>query len=645
MMNLTVSLMPSEAYWSHLTKTLTGFLPPYLLRDAVRKARSHAAGKAARAPVADVNDTEYVAFLGVNADVLKRASPRQLGILHDRLHQIKTLEFSRLHAEEIEKAHDVLSGALIEKGLGHKKIGDMEELDDLEDLEVSKSEWPEVTATPIIEASDVLKADHDSVHEWAGRILNGEDFPYSFEKIQDIHDNISREMINRRIPHDSFIEKSGWLDVLKARQFFSSPGGKRAMASRVIKMMPEHKVYVEPFAGGAAVFFSKEPSTVEVLNDMDDEIVNAYQSAQKISDSNLQQLMKRDWVISRKTFMALRDSTPKTPMDKLYRFIYLKGASYGGMKESFQTRRDGENLGIVKRLPEIRERLSKVRIHKADAIKVILKYDSPEAFFFVDPPYPAEWKGAMGVGSGDSGEQYTDKDLAMLVKTLGSIKGKFLLTVSNKERKLIPNEWHMRRIPSQRSLHIAPATRSGDKDAGHRVDMEIIAGNYEFTSKSQPDLSDVHVPGLLRSVAKPGTHGKKKKKISKSDYEFDIAKTDTSQHLVWTVAMKPNDVDAEGQWASPETIMETAHRFLLKGSGIYLEHRKDISTQVKVVESSIVLEDMTLNGKAVTAGSWIVVLKILNDQLWGLVENGTFKGVSIRGVSKVRRGSPTKVAA
>jgi len=340
-------------------------------------------------------------------------------------------------------------------GLGHKNIGDLEDTDD---LEVVKSDWPEVTSAPLTEATDILKADHDVVHGWAGRILNGEDFPYSFEKLQDIHDSISNEMVNRHIPHDSFIEKSGWWDVIKARQFFSSPGGKRAMASRVIKMMPEHKVYVEPFAGGAAVFFSKEPSAVEVLNDMDDEIVNAYKGAQSINDSDLQELMKRDWVINRKTFMTLRDSKATTPMDVLYRFIYLKGASYGGMKESFQTRRDGENLGIVKRLPEIRERLSKVRIHKADAIDVIKKYDSPNTFFFVDPPYPAEWKGAMGVGSGDSGTQYTDEDLATLVKTLGSIKGKFLLTVSNKERKLIPSVWHIRCIPSQRSLHIALAT-------------------------------------------------------------------------------------------------------------------------------------------------------------------------------------------
>lgn len=40
-------------------------------------------------------------------------------------------------------------------------------------------------------------------------------------------------------------------------------GGKRAIAKSLIMHFPDHLTYVEAFAGGAQVFFHKEPSKVE----------------------------------------------------------------------------------------------------------------------------------------------------------------------------------------------------------------------------------------------------------------------------------------------------------------------------------------------------------------------------------------------
>jgi DNA adenine methylase len=56
-----------------------------------------------------------------------------------------------------------------------------------------------------------------------------------------------------------------------------------------------HRVYVEPFVGGAAVFFAKPPSKMVVINDINGELVNFYkvvkndfQSLQKVVESTLQ---------------------------------------------------------------------------------------------------------------------------------------------------------------------------------------------------------------------------------------------------------------------------------------------------------------------------------------------------------------------
>jgi len=53
-------------------------------------------------------------------------------------------------------------------------------------------------------------------------------------------------------------------------------GGKQKLASLIIGMIPEHKVYCEPFFGGGAVFFAKMPSFLECINDINEVLMTFY---------------------------------------------------------------------------------------------------------------------------------------------------------------------------------------------------------------------------------------------------------------------------------------------------------------------------------------------------------------------------------
>ncbi|HEY5214942.1 MAG TPA: DNA adenine methylase, partial [Acidobacteriaceae bacterium] len=77
-------------------------------------------------------------------------------------------------------------------------------------------------------------------------------------------------------------------------------GGKRAIAKQIIAALPEHRTYAEIFAGGAQVFFAKEPSKVEVLNDLDGEISNFFRVAQRHHEELIRYM--RFTVVSRKWF-------------------------------------------------------------------------------------------------------------------------------------------------------------------------------------------------------------------------------------------------------------------------------------------------------------------------------------------------------
>src|SRR5579871_3496271 len=54
-------------------------------------------------------------------------------------------------------------------------------------------------------------------------------------------------------------------------------GGKQRLAGEIVSRIPAHTLYASVFAGGAAEFFAKPPSEVEILNDTNKELMNFYQ--------------------------------------------------------------------------------------------------------------------------------------------------------------------------------------------------------------------------------------------------------------------------------------------------------------------------------------------------------------------------------
>lgn len=71
-------------------------------------------------------------------------------------------------------------------------------------------------------------------------------------------------------------------------------GGKWQIAPWVISHLPAHRIYVEPFGGAASVLMRKPRSTIEVYNDLDEEIVGIFQQLQDPAQcSRLMRLLRR----------------------------------------------------------------------------------------------------------------------------------------------------------------------------------------------------------------------------------------------------------------------------------------------------------------------------------------------------------------
>src|SRR5512141_2161099 len=96
------------------------------------------------------------------------------------------------------------------------------------------------------------------------------------------------------------------------KTIWGSPAGKKRLAARLVKLIPAHEVYVEPFAGSAAVFFEKPPVATEVLGDADPEIAFAFRALKMLSDEELAALRAKNWTGRETTFKALLETRPRS---------------------------------------------------------------------------------------------------------------------------------------------------------------------------------------------------------------------------------------------------------------------------------------------------------------------------------------------
>lgn len=185
-------------------------------------------------------------------------------------------------------------------------------------------------------------------------------------------------------------------------------GGKRRLAKHLLPLFPEHRCYVEPFAGAAALFFMKEPSKVEVINDINGELINLYRVIQNHLDEFIRQF--RHSLVSRQVYEWHQMTATETLTDiqRAARFYYLQKMSFGG-KVSGQTFGTATTspprlnlLRIEEDLSTAHLRLQRAFIEHLPWLKVCEKYARPHSLIYMDPPY---WE-TEGYGVDFGMEQY-----------------------------------------------------------------------------------------------------------------------------------------------------------------------------------------------------------------------------------------------
>lgn len=178
-------------------------------------------------------------------------------------------------------------------------------------------------------------------------------------------------------------------------------GGKRQILNEILKYVPQKfTTYYEPFVGGGAVFFELQPEKA-VINDINSELINLYQTIKDNVDELIEDLKKHK--NDSNYFYRIRELDRDkekynllSPVERASRIIYLNKTCYNGL---FRVNRAGEfntpfgnykNPNIVNEetLRAVNQyfNTAKISFYNKDYAEV-LKGARKGAFVYLDPPY------------------------------------------------------------------------------------------------------------------------------------------------------------------------------------------------------------------------------------------------------------------
>jgi DNA adenine methylase len=230
-------------------------------------------------------------------------------------------------------------------------------------------------------------------------------------------------------------------------------GGKSLLAHKIIPKIPEHKCYVEVFAGAAWLLFKKEENTsdVEIINDINLDLVTLY----RVVKHHLEEFIRYfKWVlVSRDEFHRFRKEVPDalTDIQRAVRFYYLLKLGYAARikNPSFSiatTAKPRLNLlRIEEELSAVHLRLARVYIEHRFYADVFAYFDKPDTFFYIDPPY---------YGYEDYyGDGFFDRtDFMKLRDILAGISGKFILSINDVDHiRDLFRGFHIETVPTSYS--------------------------------------------------------------------------------------------------------------------------------------------------------------------------------------------------
>jgi DNA adenine methylase len=235
-------------------------------------------------------------------------------------------------------------------------------------------------------------------------------------------------------------------------------GGKSKIAKQIIDKFPTgYNTFVEPFFGAGNIFFripDEKKAKKNVINDLDKDIYVIMKELKK-RGKDLDKTIDRSPIKTREDFYKSKIKQDPESLIRKYKFSFFStGKTFNNSKI---------NTFIKTDFSQFEDKLKGVVILNQSFEKVIKKYDSPQTFFYLDPPY-------------EKNKNVNVKDYVHYIDpinvydALKNIKGKFLLSYNDS-----PN---IRELFKNYKIETIKTSYEHTQNTEKRTINELVITNY-----------------------------------------------------------------------------------------------------------------------------------------------------------------------
>lgn len=213
------------------------------------------------------------------------------------------------------------------------------------------------------------------------------------------------------------------------------------MVKNLLPLVPRHLVYVEPFAGGASLFWGmkhpEHPKYTTVLNDLNGAIANFYRQLRD-NPQELQRLIENTehgQLVYAEAMEIVKRGEAATVTDAWAWYVAIQQAFAHKFTGGWRTAVTGSNEAAMwdrrVNMERFAKKLRATHVACEDSLRCIERWDSPQTLFYCDPPY-------VNTDQGYS-KGYTQEDFDKLLEALKNAQGSVLLSCYHNDA--VPSEW------------------------------------------------------------------------------------------------------------------------------------------------------------------------------------------------------------